>query len=98
MRHDTDAVDRVAMGLSAVLVLTGIVVAGAVEILAGKPYGAAPITDDGGQVVAAPAVDPTLRTGLVVAGLGVLFLWGCYRMASPETPGERTTARTAAND
>lgn len=77
-------VDKAALALGAGLTLLGIVVLGIVEMLAGKPYGAAPveITNDAGEVVNTlyPAVDPTLRTGLVVAGLVVLLGWGCYRM------------------
>jgi hypothetical protein len=80
---DTDLIDRAAMGLSFALMLLGVVGLGLVEILAGSPYGAAPVTNDAGEVVATPAVDPVLRTGLVIAGLAVLLLWGIYRMAAP---------------
>jgi hypothetical protein len=84
MEHtDFDTVDRIATGLSFALMLLGVVVLGVVEVLAGKPYGAAPVTNDAGEVVATPAVDPAIRTGLVVLGLVVLLLWGVYRMASP---------------
>jgi hypothetical protein len=85
MEHtDFDAIDRAAAGLSLVLMLLGIVVLGIVEILAGPPYGAAPVTNDAGEVVATPMVDPALRTGLVVLGLAIFLLWGVYRMATPE--------------
>ena len=78
-----DTIDKAAMALSATLVLLGVVL-GIVEVLAGQPYGAAPLTNDAGQVLATPAIDPALRTGLVVSGLVVLLLWGLYR---PEVPG-----------
>ena len=92
MEHtDFDAIDRAATGLSFALMLLGIVVLGVVEVLAGQPYGAAPVTNDAGEVVATPMVDPTIRTGLVILGLAVLLLWGVYRMVVPEA--ERTTER-----
>jgi hypothetical protein len=96
MEHDTDVLDKAAMGLSAALMLLGIVVLGAVEIVAGPPYGAAPMTNDAGEVIATPAVDPTIRTGLVVAGLLVLFVWGLYRMAMPAAAGEEAWKQTVA--
>jgi len=61
-----------------------------VELLDGPPYGAAPVTSDAGEVVATPLVDPTLRTGLVIAGLVVLFVWGLYRMASARVEADDT--------
>jgi hypothetical protein len=85
-----DTIDRLAMGLGGALILVGVVVLGIVEILAGQPYGAAPVTNDAGEIVATPAVDPTLRTGLVIAGLVVLFLWGVYKMTMPDDVGEGT--------
>jgi len=85
-------VDRIALGVSGALATVGIVVLGVVEIVAGKPYGASPVTNDAGEIVATPAVDPTIRTGLVIAALVVLLLWGLYRFATAE-PGQ--TAETA---
>lgn len=93
MTQHVDIVDKAAMGLSAALMLLGIVVLGIVEMLAGKPYGAAPLTNEAGEVIATPAIDPTLRTGLVIAGLLVLLLWGLYRLVTPEIEPEGT--RTA---
>jgi hypothetical protein len=91
-----DAVDKAALAVSGALVLIGIVVLGIVEILAGKPYGAAPLTNDAGEIVATPMVDPALRTGLVIAGLVVLLVWGLYRMAKPvEDTETRETTVTA---
>jgi hypothetical protein len=91
-----DTIDRLALGLGGALMLIGVVVLGIVEILAGQPYGAAPVTNDAGEIVATPAVDPALRTGLVVAGLVVLFLWGLYKMALTDEVGtdERTGTAT----
>ena len=83
--------DTVAMGLSAALILLGTVVLGIVEVLAGEPYGAAPLTNEAGEIVATPAIDPAVRTGLVIAGLLVLALWAIYRIATPAI-GPETTA------
>lgn len=82
MKSNYDVIDKAALGISAALMLLGIAVLGIVEILAGQPYGAAPMTDDAGEVIATPLVDPSLRTGLVIAGLVVLLLWGLYRMTT----------------
>lgn len=88
---EPDIIDRAAMALSAGLMLLGIVVLGVVEILAGQPYSPAPITNDAGEVVATPLIDPTLRTGLVLAGIAVLGLYAAYRLVTPMP--EETTAR-----
>ncbi|WP_436909338.1 hypothetical protein [Halosimplex marinum] len=84
-------VDRAAMALGAGLILLGVVGLGIVEILAGPPYGAAPVTNDAGEVVATPMVDANLRVLLVVAGLVVLLAWQLYRMAA--VPGGADTAQ-----
>lgn len=69
-----------------------------VELLDGPPYGAAPVTNDAGEVVATPLVDPTLRTGFVIAGLVVLFVWGSTGWRRPAskrtTPGRRASRPT----
>jgi hypothetical protein len=83
MQQHTTIIDKAAMALSGGLMLLGVVVLGIVEILAGQPYGAAPLTNDAGEVIATPMVDPTLRTGLVLAGLLVLALYGAYRLVAP---------------
>jgi hypothetical protein len=98
MQHDIDAIDKVAMALSGALMLIGVVVLGVVELLDGPPYGAAPMTNDAGEIVATPMVDPTLRTGLVIAGLLVLFLWGLYRMALPEATDREERTGAPAGD
>jgi len=80
---DTDPVETAAMALSGGLMLLGIVLLGLVETLAGPPYGASPVTNDAGEVVATPLIDPAIRTGLVIAGLLVLALYGLYRLTAP---------------
>jgi hypothetical protein len=85
-----DTIDKAALAASGALMLIGIVVLGVVERLDGPPYGAAPVTNDAGEVVATPLVDPTLRTGLVIAGLVVLFVWGLYRMALARVEADDT--------
>jgi hypothetical protein len=80
-------VDKAAMALSGGLMLLGVVGLGIVEILAGKPYGAAPLTNEAGDVIATPVVDPTIRTGLVLAGIAVLGLYTLYTMATPYREG-----------
>lgn len=84
-----NTIDRAAMALSSTLLLAGVVVLGAVEILDGTPYGAAPTTNEAGEVIAQPGVDPAIRTGLVLAGLVVLGLWGLYRIATPPAGATR---------
>lgn len=81
MQTNIDTIDKAAMTLSGGLILLGIVVLGMVETLAGKPYGAAPMMNDAGEVVATPLIDPALRTGFVLLGLAVLLVWGLYRYA-----------------
>jgi hypothetical protein len=85
-------VDRAAMALGAGLILLGVVGLGIVEILAGPPYGAAPVTNDAGEVVATPMVDANIRVLLVILGLVVLLAWQVYRMAAVPG-GEDTTQR-----
>lgn len=87
MQSNIEMLDKVAMAFSGGLILLGIVVLGLVETLAGEPYGAAPITNDAGEVVATPLIDPALRTGLVILGLMVLLLWGLYRYATTPIEG-----------
>lgn len=93
MESNYDTIDRVAMFVSGGLMLLGIVVLGLVETLAGKPYGASPLTNEAGEVVATPMVDPALRTGLVLLGLMVLLLWGVYRFTA--SPGEEAAGATS---
>lgn len=83
MQHTYTAIDKAAMALSGALVLLGTVGLGIVEILDGAPYSPVPLTNDAGEIIASPAVDANLRTGLVILGLLILLLWGLYRMAAP---------------
>jgi len=94
--NDMNPIDKWAMFVSTGLMFLGIVVLGFLELLDGTPHGAAPITNDAGDVIATPLVDPTIRTGLVIAGLVVLLLLGVYRLMVPVTgPEETPTAQTA---
>ena len=93
-----DLIDKAALALSGGLMLLGIVGLGIVEILAGKPFGAAPMTNDAGEVVATPMVDPALRTGLVLLGLAVLAVYGAYRFADRIEEGEAVTGHETMAD
>lgn len=98
MQHKTTAIDKLAMGLSAALMLVSIVVLGVVEILAGAPYSPVPLTNDAGEVIATPLIGPNLRTGLFMLGLVVLLLWGIYKMVSPQiAPGGSATTELTAD-
>ncbi|MCJ0618770.1 hypothetical protein JZX76_04310 [Haloarcula hispanica] len=98
MQQHTTVIDKAAMALSGGLMLLGVVVLGIVEILAGKPYSAAPLTNDAGEIIATPMVDPTLRTGLVLAGLIVLALYGVYRLVAPMKTETATTQQEITAD
>ena len=94
----TDIIRKAAMALGGGLMTLGIVVLGVVELLAGKPYGAAPLTNEAGAVVATPAVDPVLRTGLVLAGLAVLGLYAAYAaVTADEVADNEVAAETIAD-
>lgn len=97
MANQIDKIDRIALGLSGALMLLGIVVLGLIETLLGEPYGAAPLTNDAGEVIATPAIDPNIRTGLVILGILVLMLWGLYKMATPMVEHERTPRQSTAD-
>jgi len=94
----TDTIRKAAMALGGGLMTLGIVVLGIVEILAGKPYGAAPLTNEAGAVIATPAVDPVLRTGLVLAGLAVLGLYGVYAAITADEAVEEAAETGAMAD
>lgn len=98
MTQHTDIIDKAAMGLSAALMLLGIVVLGVLELLTGEPYSPAPLTNEAGDVIAMPTFDPVLRTGLVIAGLVILLLWGIYRVATPEIETEGTQPAEMPSD
>jgi hypothetical protein len=98
MESNYTTIDKAALALSGGLITLGVVVLGVVELLAGQPYGAAPLTNDAGDVLATPAVDPVLRTGLVLLGLLVLLGWGVLRMlTAPAEEVERRETDVAAD-
>jgi hypothetical protein len=68
----------------------GVLVLGLVATLAGQPDGAGQLTNEAGEVIATPTVDPNVRTGLVIAGLAVLLLWAGYKMVTPVTDATGT--------
>ncbi|MFB6184298.1 MAG: hypothetical protein ABEI96_07060 [Haloarculaceae archaeon] len=88
-----DSIDRTVMLVSTGLMFVSVVVLGLLEILDGAPFGAAPVTNDAGDVVATPLVSPDIRTGLFVLGLIVLLLWAIYKMAQP-VAGQEDVAST----
>lgn len=96
---DMKPIDRIAMVLSTGLMLIGIVVLAIVELLDGAPFGAAPLTNDAGEVIGTPLIDPNIRTGLVILGLVILLLWGIYKVFTPvqETERQQTEQPTAAD-
>lgn len=93
----TNIIDKAAMALSAGLMLLGIVGMGIAEILAGQPYGPAPITNEAGEVVATPLISPQIRTGIVLAGVAVLGLYAAYKIATPLADDARTGHETVAD-
>jgi len=94
----TDTIRKAAMALGGGLMVLGTAGLGIVELLAGEPYGAAPLTNEAGAVIATPAVDPVLRTGLVLAGFAVLALYGLYAVATPDEADEQAAAAETIAD
>lgn len=97
MEHNLNVIDKAAMAISGALMLLGIVVLGIVEVVAGPPYGASPLTNEAGDIVATPMIDPNVRTGLVIVGLVVLAVYGVYKMASPQVELETEQAEVTAD-
>ena len=93
----TDIIDKAAMALSGGLIVLGTVVLGIVEILAGQPYSPVPLTNDAGEIVATPMIDPTIRTGLVLAGIAVLGVYAAYKLVTP-VPEETGAGREVMAD
>jgi len=77
-------IDRVMIYTSTGLILLGVVVLGIVELLDGAPYTAVK-TNNAGEVVATGGIDPAIRTGLVMAGIVLLMLYGAYKMATTDS-------------
>ena len=94
----TETIDKVAMTLSGGLLLLGVVGTGLIEVLAGKPYNAVPQTNEAGEIIASPAVDPNIRTALVLAALLVLFACAVYKLATPVEAETDTTVSAASGD
>jgi hypothetical protein len=99
MLDDMDPIDKAAMFLSTGLLFVGVVVLGLIETFDGAPEGApasaTPVTNEAGEVVATPGLDPSLRTVFVVAGLLVLLVYAVYKVATPATDRDvRTTAES----
>ncbi|MBX0285563.1 hypothetical protein [Haloarcula salinisoli] len=94
----TDTIQKAAMALGGGLMVLGTAGLGIVEMLAGEPYGAAPLTNEAGAVIATPAVDPVLRTGLVLAGLAVLGLYAAYAAVTADEAAEQATAAETMAD
>lgn len=80
---EINSIDRVVIGTSTLLILFGVVVLGIVEMLDGEPYVAQPITNEAGEIIARPGVDPAIRTGLVMAGVALFALYGVYKVVIP---------------
>ena len=93
----TDIIDKAAMALSGGLIVLGTVVLGIVEILAGQPYSPVPLTNDAGEIVATPMIDPTIRIGLVLAGIAVLGVYAAYKLVTP-VPEETGAGREVMAD
>ncbi|MFB6073925.1 MAG: hypothetical protein ABEJ89_02810 [Haloarculaceae archaeon] len=87
-----NTIDKAAMALSGGLMLLGIVGLGILEVLAGQPYGAAPveITNDAGEVVNTlyPLVGANIRTGLVIAGVLVMLVYAIYKLIAQDVEVE----------
>jgi hypothetical protein len=96
MLQDMNTIDKAAMFVSTGLMFVGIVVLGIVETVDGAPGGdpasAGPITNEAGEVVATPGLDPNLRTVFVVAALIVMLLYAVYKLATPVDESDATTS------
>jgi hypothetical protein len=94
----TDTIDKLAMYVSGGLLLLATVGTGLVETFTGKPYVPAAQTNEAGEVIAQPAIDPNVRTALVVAALLVLLVYAGYKLATPLDDDARTTAASSTSD
>jgi len=81
--------DKVMIYTSTGLILLGVVVLGIVEMLDGPPY-VAEKTNQAGDVIATGGVDPAIRTGLVIAGVALLMLYGLYKLTAPDSGAAET--------
>jgi hypothetical protein len=78
-----NTIDKAVMIATGALMFAGIVLAGIVEILTGQPFSPVPMTNEAGEVIAQPAIDPQVRVGLVVLAILILALWSIYKVAWP---------------
>lgn len=96
--NEMDTIDRAAILAGTGLMLLGIVVLGLIETLVGEPYSPAAMTNEAGEVIATPLIDPNIRTGLVVLGILILALWSVYKFVAVGVEVEETrTAEQAAD-
>lgn len=100
--QEMETLDKAAVLLSTGLMFLGIVVLGLIETFTGRPYFPTTVeeTNEAGEVIATytPLVDPNIRVGLVVAGIGVLLVYGLYKLVQPTTHTEQAAdADTATN-
>jgi len=75
-------IDRLVMATSGALMLIGVVGLGLIEVVDGSPYGPI-VTNQAGEVVGYGTFGPDIRTGLVMAGIIILGLYGIYKLATP---------------
>lgn len=89
--QDMDPVDKMVMLASYALILVSTAVLGIVELFDGAPFGAAPATNDAGEVIATPLVPPSVRTGVFMLAIVILLIWGVYKVVGtvPEATEER---------
>jgi hypothetical protein len=96
-----ETLDKAAVMLSTGLLFLGIVVLGLIETFDGRAHVPATVedTNQAGEVIATytPTIDPSIRVGLVVAGIGVLLVYGLYRLVRPTADGAATTTDTATH-
>ncbi|MFB6105135.1 MAG: hypothetical protein ABEJ57_08695 [Halobacteriaceae archaeon] len=86
-----NTIDRLVLATSGALMLIGIVGLGLIEVLDGPPYAPA-VPNQAGDVVYG-TFGPDIRTGIVMAGIILLGLYGIYKLATPYVgPTEEQTA------
>jgi hypothetical protein len=92
--HQMKTLDKAAVLLSTGLMFVGIVVLGLIETFDGRAHVAATVeqTNQAGEVVATytPTIAANIRVGFVVAGIGVLLVYGLYKLLLPEPAAEET--------
>ena len=94
MTDTLPAADRAAMIVGGSLIVIGTVVLGLIETFVGNPSPVA-VTNEAGDVIAAPTIPPEIRAALIGLGLLVWGVYGVYKLAAP-TGGETTPTGTTA--